>query len=123
MLKKLFTTIAFGCFFVGPGGCQTAKRFVFGSGRPTGGYTQVMPSNTYKQDAGYGFEPGADVNCQTRGCSGNKPFSFSAALPEGNYKVSVTFGDARAATSTVIKAELRRLMLEAVDTTKGKFIT
>jgi hypothetical protein len=28
------------------------------------------------------------------------------ALPEGNYNVTVTFGDARAETTTTVKAEL-----------------
>src|SRR5262249_10253624 len=52
-----------------------------------------------------------------------KPFYFSAAVPEGNYKVTVTFGDKTEATQTIVKAELRRLMLEGVETKAGQFLT
>ncbi len=39
------------------------------------------------------------------------PFFFSANVPEGNYRVSITFdGD----SMTTVKAELRRLMLEQI---------
>jgi lysophospholipase L1-like esterase len=45
------------------------------------------------------------------------------ALPEGNYSVTVTLGDADTATITTIKAELRRLMWQRVETAPGKFVT
>ncbi len=44
------------------------------------------------------------------------------AVPEGNYNVTVTLGDAQEETTTTIKAELRRLMLERVQTARGKFV-
>jgi lysophospholipase L1-like esterase len=44
-------------------------------------------------------------------------------VPEGNYKVTVTFGDYKEPTATTVKAELRRLMLEKVETKAGEFIT
>jgi lysophospholipase L1-like esterase len=45
--------------------------------------------------------------------------NFSTPLPEGNYRVSVTFGGRKASAATV-KAEARRLMLEDVRTRPGK---
>lgn len=89
-------------------------------------------NSLYSKGSGYGFEPGSQVTCVDRRkrqmitsgvCYSDQPFYFSAAVPEGNYKVTITFGDELAATSTVVKAELRRLMLEKVSTAKGKFIT
>jgi lysophospholipase L1-like esterase len=56
-------------------------------------------------------------------CTSDKPFFFSVALPEGNYNVTVTLGDAAGASTTTIKAELRRLLLEEVHTAKGRFAT
>ena len=50
-------------------------------------------------------------------------FLFSAAVPEGNYRVTVTLGDAYSESITTIKAELRRLMIERVATAAGKFQT
>src|SRR5262245_41786532 len=48
---------------------------------------------------------------------------FSVALPEGNYKVTITLGRADGDSLTTVKAELRRLMLENVATKNGKFVT
>ena len=91
-----------------------------------------MPGNAYNRETGYGFEPGPQIACIDRGgkdpirsdfCTSDQPFYFSVALPEGNYNVSVTFGDARAESVTTVKAELRRLMIEKVETRPGKFET
>ena len=107
---------------------QTPMKFAFGSGKPAANYKQVQAADVYSKEKGYGFEPNADVKCSDKGgklstgfCSSDKPFYFSAAVPEGNYKVTVTFGDKSDATATTVKAELRRLMLEKVETNKGKF--
>jgi len=109
---------------------QSAMRFDFGAGSGTPGRTLVRPTDVYDKEKGYGFEPGANVACSANGgktgagfCSSDKPFYFSAAVPEGNYKVTITFGDKTAASTTTVKAELRRLMLEKVETRKGRFTT
>ena len=68
-----------------------------------------VPSNGGKGGLGY--------------CGSNKPFYFSAAVPEGNYRVTVTLGNKTDASVTTVKAELRRLMVEKVETQKGKFAT
>ena len=110
---------------------RTNFKFDFGPGPIAPGYTQVLPATIYSREPGYGFEPGSKVSCVERGkdalrgdlCASNQPFFFSVALPEGNYNVTVTFGDATAATATTVKAELRRLMLEKVETAPGNFVT
>jgi len=111
---------------------KQSMKFDFGSGKVTAGYTQVLANDLYNKTKGFGFEPGANVVCADRGgknvlrsgfCQSDKPFYFSVAVPEGNYRVTVTFGDRRASTATVVKAELRRLMLENVETAKGKLAT
>jgi len=107
-------------------------RFDFGPGRVAPGYTQVLQTTTYTKELGYGIEAGSTVSCVDRGgpnalrsdlCSNDKPFFFSVTLPEGNYNVTITFGDSQADTITTVKAELRRLMLEEVRTASGKFTT
>ncbi len=103
-------------------------KFDFGPGQVKDGYRQVLPANLYTKELGYGFEPGATVTCEDRGgdalrgdfCTAAAPFYFSAALPEGNYDVTVTFGDREGETVTTVKAELRRLMLEEVRTARGR---
>jgi lysophospholipase L1-like esterase len=109
----------------------TRLRFDFGTGNVKRGYSQVSAATVYTKELGYGFEPGADVTCVDRGgdelrgdlCTSDKPFFFSVALPEGNYNVTVTFGDRATDTATTVKAELRRLMLEEVRTARGRFET
>ncbi|MEO6724942.1 MAG: rhamnogalacturonan acetylesterase [Blastocatellia bacterium] len=90
----------------------------FGEGLMIG--TQVLPTTLYSKERGYGFEPGASIVNATGGVSSEKPFFFSVALPEGNYRVQISLGDLKEATSTTVKAELRRLMLEKVETAPGK---
>lgn len=107
-----------------------AQRFDFGSDDKAKGFdTKVSETDIYSDEKGYGFETGANVACFDKGekndygfCSSDKPFYFSAKVAEGNYKVTVTFGSKNEATSTTVKAELRRLMLEKVETKKGKFV-
>ena len=84
---------------------------------------KVSERDNYSKDKGFGFEPGAEVKCSERTCASDKPFYFSVAVPEGNYRVTIRFGDGRGASSTVVKAELRRLLLERVDTELGEFVT
>jgi lysophospholipase L1-like esterase len=109
---------------------RTSFKFDFGPGPVAPGYTQVLSTTVYSAQRGYGFEPAAKVSCVDRGkdalrgdfCTGDQPFYFSVALPEGNYSVRLIFGDAAGSTTTTVKAELRRLMLEKVETAPGKFV-
>jgi lysophospholipase L1-like esterase len=107
-------------------------RFDFGPGKVASGYVQVPASAVYSRETGYGFEPGTQVSGIDRGgddplradfVTSDKPFFFSVQVPEGNYRVTVTLGDASGPSDTTIKAELRRLMLEKVTTEPGKFKT
>lgn len=117
-----------------PGG-GPALRFDFGPGRAAPGYRQVLPTTIYSSETGYGFEPGAlsaqivgierDALDPVRGdlVTSDRPFYFSVALSEGNYHVRITLGDLAEASSTTVKAELRRLMLERVETAPGQLVT
>jgi lysophospholipase L1-like esterase len=113
-------------------GQQTSWKFDFGSGKVADGYVQVQPTTAYTPELGYGFEPGANVQALDRGgddplksdfCTSDKPFLFSVKVPEGNNKVTLVFGDSTGESTTTVKAELRRLMLEKVQTAAGKFET
>jgi lysophospholipase L1-like esterase len=102
----------------------TPLKFSFGRAEP--GYTTVMPDSIYAKDRGFGFEPGATVKAvagKSHALSSDKLFYFSVAVPEGNYKVTVTLGNPAAASETTVNAELRRLMLQQVRTDAGQFQT
>lgn len=99
-----------------------AQKFDFGVGETRTGYIRIDACDIYTNEKGYGFETSA-VDCTERGPARNQAFYFSAAVPEGNYRVKVIFGGKDAAVSTTVKAEIRRLMLEKVESVKGKDIT
>lgn len=108
------------------------RKYDFGPGALQNGYLRVTEKNIYSPETGYGFEPGAQITCIDRSgkydlrsdfCTSDQPFYFSVRLPEGNYSVTVTLGDAAGESSTTIKAELRRLMVEKVETKRGRFET
>ncbi|WP_228098802.1 rhamnogalacturonan acetylesterase [Pedobacter sp. MC2016-24] len=96
---------------------KTAFKFDFSDGKKVSGLTRVLPSDTYSKLKGYGFDLDTKINAE------DQPFYFSVAVPEGNYKVTVTLGDAKKAMETTVKAESRRLMLEDVKTKAGELVT
>jgi lysophospholipase L1-like esterase len=109
---------------------QIGFKFDFGTGIVAPGYTPVTPANTYTNELGYGFDLGSNVSSIERGgddslrdgfCTSAQPFFFSVKVPEGNYRVTVTLGDRGGDSTTTIKAESRRLMLEELTTVAGEF--
>src|SRR5262249_30379846 len=87
----------------------TSWKFDFGNGVVANGYKRVTAQNIYNRETGFGFEPGSQTY-------------FSVAVPEGNYKVTATLGRADGDSQTTVKAELRRLMFENIETKAGKFV-
>lgn len=83
--------------------------------KPISGYTKIGSADLYSDKQGYGFDLDTKMSKEAR------PFYFSAKLPEGNYKVTVTLG-AAVSSSTTVKAESRRLMLEDVKVAPGKSV-
>ena len=117
---KNFLTFAVEIFFSATLFAQTGYNFDFSGGMgKSPGWIQIAPTNFYSAESGHGFEPGANV-VETNGfINSTNPFYFSVKLPEGNYKVTAVLGGENESTTTV-KAELRRLMLEKIHTDAGK---
>jgi lysophospholipase L1-like esterase len=91
-------------------------KFDFSAGPAKPGYTRVAPTAVYADAVGYGYEPGAQVATGDHGqtTTSDKQFLFSAKVPEGNFNVTLRFGDSDVATDTTFEAESGRLMLERV---------
>lgn len=107
----------------------TSFKFDFGGGKVAKGYTQVLPSMRFEKERGFGFSGDSTLYSVERKdknalhsdfITSNKPFFFSVALPEGNYNVTVITGDKEGTSQTTVRAECRRLMLQNVETAKGK---
>jgi len=99
---------------------QPDFKFAFGAGKTAPDAIQISPANRYSPALGYGFEPGANLIAEPQAISSTNPFYFSVKLPEGNYRVTATLGDQAGDSSTTVKVELRRLMLEKIRTTPAK---
>lgn len=96
--------VAVAMLLAGP---TTPVTYRLDEAKPAASEVRVERDRPYRD--GYGYE--AD--------GGRR---FSVALPEGNWRVTVTLGNRRAATTTV-KAEARRLMLDRVATRPGQRTT
>ena len=111
---------------------KTSFKFDFGPGKSVPGYQQVLPTATYTAATGFGFDFGTTATAVDRGgknamkdgfVTSKQPFYFSVNLPEGNYNVTVTLGDAKGPSTTFLKAESRRLLLETTTTKPGQLLT
>lgn len=106
----------------------TNAKYAFGLSKAPSGYTSITPDTKFSDASGFGFDFDSQVktvnnsNSNKIGSSyitADKPFYFSVNVPEGNYKVTVTLGDSKGTSTTTVKAESRRLMLEKVQTPNG----
>ena len=101
-------------------------------------FSSVSAQDRYTAEKGFGIEPNVNVPTpgvtplppsdpsvqDAAGCiTSDKPFIFSAATPEGVYRVTVTLGDPAAECTATIKAEARRLMVENWHVAKGSTAT
>ncbi len=101
-------------------GQVNSLKFSFGTRAPAPGFTAVTPTHIYHSGAEFGFEPGAKIEARPEFVTSDEPFLFSATLPPGNYAVTVSLGDETTTSTTTVKAEARRLMLENVSTARGE---
>lgn len=84
------------------------RRFALSTVPTTADTVAVAPGRAYAD--GYGYEPGSNA-------------LFSVAAAPGNYRVTVTIGLRNLATETTIKAESRRLMVDALKIPAGRPVT
>lgn len=81
-------------------------------------FDMTKPQPIYSDANGYGY----DVVEAPQGKS-LRPYYFSVKVPDGNYKVTVVLGSKKQAGCTVVRAESRRLFVEATPTKKGELKT
>jgi lysophospholipase L1-like esterase len=86
---------------------QLPLRFDLEAPKRASGRTLVASDKPY-EPGGFGYEP------QRRG----NEFLFSAAVPEGNYRVTIRLGG-----RVTVKAESRRLMLRDITTRPDQYVT
>jgi len=91
------------------------------------GYTNVSADTVYTPERGYGFDlgsrPVAGGSENAFITASNPPFFFSVKVPEGNYKITVTLGEAQGGSATTIRTEAGHIMAANIVTPPGTFIT
>ncbi len=137
-MRSCTPVLIFSCFLylmLIPDGIQaqdrtgkTSWKFDFGTGAVEDGYLPATLSDIYTAEKGYGFLDNEDLMgienftgdpLLIDGISSVTSFYFSVELPEGNYDVTVYLGDLQGKSSTMIRVENRRLMLEETETEFG----
>jgi lysophospholipase L1-like esterase len=93
---------------------QVDFQFDFGAGQGAAGAVAVAADAIYSVEQGHGFDLGTKPGADT-------PFFFSVAVPEGNYRVTVTLGDATGETDTTIRSESGHIHAVDLKTPAGKF--
>lgn len=89
---------------------------------------QVKPTDIFTMERGYGYDF-QEVIAEARKSQNETYrlsegiFYFSVAVPDGNYKVTVTMGSKKAKGNTTVRAESRRLFVQNVETKKSEFKT
>lgn len=90
--------------------------FVFdGKAKDAGSAVFITQADTFSVERGYGYD---FLPCPKQGSM--SPFFFSVQVPDGNYRITVTYGSRKKAANTWLRAESRRLLLENADTRKGE---
>jgi lysophospholipase L1-like esterase len=84
-------------------------------------FATLSPTSRFT-DTTAGFDLIASPEITGNSCTSDKPFFFSVAIPEGNYRVTVILGGPQASVTTV-RAEGRRLMLEKIPTQPNASLT
>lgn len=123
-LRTLALLLALLLALAAPAVCdgQTSWRFQCAS-TPRGGdilsagtlYTKPTPPET----SAFGFDLSTlPTRFAKDSCTGDKPFFFSVALPDGNYEVTLTLGG-KAASTTTVRAEARRLFVDQLHLAAG----
>ena len=121
-MKKIFSLIVVGFSLL----VSSAQTYSF-DGRDTDAI-QVRTTDVFTMEKGYGYDF-QEVIAEARK-SQNETFHlsdgifyFSVAVPDGNYKVTVTLGSKKSKGNTTVRAESRRLFVQNVETKKGEFKT
>jgi lysophospholipase L1-like esterase len=99
-----------------PAPVHASFTFDFGAGPTAAGAIRVSPGDAYSVDKGHGFDLGTQPGTAS-------PFFFSVAVPEGNYRVTVTLGGGAIASDTTIRTESGHIMAVDLRTAAGATLT
>lgn len=96
---------------------QIVREFSFGDAKKDKAVISLMESQPYTDAKGYGFdfltEQNVRIDLKNKSLFGDKPFYFSVKVPEGNYKITITYrGLKDKPYYSTVRSESRRLQVE-----------
>ncbi len=92
-------------------------RFIFDCAPGSPAHDHLTPASLFTPTTpGFDLQPPPTI--ADGACASDKPFFFSVALPDGNYRVSITLGS-KQASDTTLRAESRRLLLKDLPLAPG----
>lgn len=106
--------------------------FSFDEATAEPGSIPVSPQQLYSSERTFGIEPSAQQHSGNAAVAGDSPanatafrgqWQFSVKVAEGNYRVTLRMTSGKLGAKATVKAESRRLMLEAVSCPAGQTVT
>jgi lysophospholipase L1-like esterase len=119
---------ALWCLVARADAAETSRRFDFGPDTAAAGYMWVSPQFSYARERGFGFESIEGLaghsardkaTAEDDFITAERPILFSVTVPEGNYRVRVSWVGAGEEAALTVKAESRRLVLESLTAPAG----
>jgi len=106
----MLRTLTFAALLLASAAAPAQQSMTFScAAKPTPGATQLTAASVYTAS-----QPGFDLNTlpsfSGNACTSDKPFFFSVAAVDGDYKVTIVLGGDKPSTNT-LRAESRRLLL------------
>lgn len=114
--------------FLGSSMSMCAQTFNFSFDGRDKTAVRVSDNDVFSVDKGYGYDfrdviAGAKAAQTETFKLSDGIFYFSVAVPDGNYRVTVTLGSKKRKSNTTVRAESRRLFIQNEETRKGEFKT
>jgi lysophospholipase L1-like esterase len=88
-------------------------KYSFGT-TPIPTYTPITPTDLYTPTHPYGYDLASTITPSPTATTSTQPFFFSTQLPPGPYRITLTLGNTSTDSTTTVKSETRRLMLESL---------
>jgi len=122
-LRGVLVTTAIFILSLSQISAQEVSRFECSKVKPHVGAIQLTSSSIYQTSPGHSF--GFDLKTAPStfsggACSSNAPFFFSMTAVDGNYEVTLELGADKAASTTTVRAESRRVMVQQQTVAAGR---
>ncbi|MCS4166418.1 rhamnogalacturonan acetylesterase [Sphingobacterium sp. BIGb0116] len=104
---------------------QIVREFRFGGTKKNQTVIPLREAQAYKDKQGYGFEFSTEqdvrIDSKNKSLFSEKPFYFSVRVPEGNYKITITYqGLNDKPYRSTVRSESRRLQIENQEVLRNK---